>query len=262
MNTKSLYTLFINLLFPVIVFSQCYYSNSVFRAGEQIEYNIKYNLGFIWLDAGHVSFKVDSLILNEEAVYKFISKGSSYEKYDWIYKVRESYETICTCEPMKPLSYKRNSIEGSYFAIEEYQFNYEKQKTYTKVQNSNRALTYDTLPLLNCGYDLLTAIYAFRNIDFESLKPNDKIYINVLIDNKWEKQYLRFIAKENFISNNKQIPCYHLKASMLEGTIFKGGENTDIWITQTKERIPVYIEAEILVGTVKAFLSKYQRSKP
>jgi len=44
---------------------------------------------------------------------------------------------------------------------------------------------------------------------------------------------------------------------MLEGTIFHAGENTDIWITQSPERIPIYIEAKILVGSVKLFLKKY-----
>ncbi len=259
MNIKILNIFSLSLVCYSFLGAQCYFSNTVFRVGERIEYNIKYNIGFIWIDAGFANFSIDSVSLNGSPAYRFVSKGSSYEKYDWIYKVRESYEAYCTYSPMKPLSYKRNSIEGNYFAIEEYFFNYEQQKTYTKVHNSKKSLTYDTLPLINCGYDLLTAIYAFRNINFEELKDNEKIYINVLIDNKWERQYIRMMGKKNFNSNNKLIPCYHLKASMLEGTIFKGGENTDIWITQSKERIPIYIEAKILVGTVKVFLSNYKK---
>ncbi len=238
--------------------AQCYLLNSVFKSGERIEYNIKYNLGFIWLEAGYVIFSVDSFIHNGEPAYKFTSIGSSYEKYDWIYKVRESYQSLAYSSPLKPISYKRNSIEGNYFAIEEYWFDYTNKKTFSKVHNSKKKLTYDTLNFPDCGYDLLTAIYAFRNIDFEKIKPNEKIYLNVVIDNNWEKQYIRMIGKENLKLENKVIPTYHLKASMIEGTIFKGGENTDIWISQTPEHIPVYIEAEILVGTVKVFLTKYK----
>ncbi|MCX7863309.1 MAG: DUF3108 domain-containing protein [Bacteroidales bacterium] len=238
-------------------FSQCYFFNTAFRSGEIIEYNIKYNLGFIWLDAGYVTFAVDSILWNNEYVYKFTSIGSSYEKYDWIYKVRESYQALAYPSPLKSISYKRNSIEGDYFAIEEYFFDYTQKKTYSTTFNSKKNKTTDTLNFPECGYDLLTAIYAFRNINFENVKPNEKIYINVIIDNKWEKQYLRMIGKETIMVNNKPIATYHLKANMIEGTIFKGGENTDIWISQTKAHIPVYIEAEILVGTVKLFLTKY-----
>lgn len=259
MKSLTLYLVTI-LILTSIRFSQaqCYLSNAVFKSGERIEYNIKYNLGFIWLDAGYVIFSVDSVMYNGEPAYKFSSVGSSYEKYDWIYKVRESYQSLAYINPLKPISYKRNSIEGDYFAIEEYSFDYTTKKTFSKVHNSNKKPTYDTLNFPDCGYDLLTAIYAFRNLDFEKIKPNEKIYLNVIIDNKWEKQYMRMIGKENLKVENKVIPTYHLKASMIEGTIFKGGENTDIWISQTPEHIPVYIEAEILVGTVKVFLTKYK----
>ncbi len=251
------YLLLFIVLTPNMLLAQCFYTNHSFKAGEKIEYNIKYNLGFIWIDAGYVSFEVDSSTFQGKPIYIFTSKGSSYEKYDWIYKVRESFVSKAYQNPLKSISYNRNSIESDYFAIEEYKFIYEKQKVYSKVHNSKKNLTYDTLNLPNCAYDLLTAIYAFRNFDFENLKPNEKIPIIVIIDNKWEQQYLRFIKKENFQSNNKTIPCYHLKASMLEGTIFHAGENTDIWITQSPERIPIYIEAKILVGSVKLFLKKY-----
>ena len=251
------YLLLFTVLIPSMVLAQCFYTNHAFKSGERIEYNIKYNLGFIWIDAGFVSFQVDSEMYQGKPVYKFTSKGSSYEKYDWIYKVRESFVSRAYQTPLMPISYMRNSIEGDYFAIEEYAFNYDKNLVFSKVQNTKKKLTYDTLSLPNCAYDLLTAIYAFRNFDFEHLKPNEIIPLTVIIDNKWEKQYLRFINKENFKSNNKTVPCYHIKAAMLEGTIFHAGENTDIWITQSSERIPIYIEAKILVGTVKVFLKKY-----
>lgn len=239
------------------LFAQCFYTNQAFHTGEKIEYNIKYSLGFIWIDAGYVSFQVDTEMYQGKSVYKFTSKGSSYEKYDWIYKVREYYVSRAFKAPLIPISYSRNSIEGDYFAIEEYLFNYEKSKVYSKIHNSKKSLSFDTLSLPNCAYDLLTAIYAFRNFDFEHLKPNERVPLKVIIDNKWENQYLRFIKKDNFKSNRQTIACYHLKASMLEGTIFHAGENTDIWITQGPEHIPIYIEAKILVGSVKLFLKKY-----
>ena len=43
---------------------------------------------------------------------------------------------------------------------------------------------------------------------------------------------------------------------MVEGTIFKGDEDVLVWITDDDNHIPVYIEAKILVGTVKAYLKE------
>jgi hypothetical protein len=246
------------LLIKLHGFSQCFFTNTAFKNGEKIEYDIKYNFGFISIDAGFVSFEVDSTALNGKPVYKFISKGSSYEKYDWIYKVRESYVSYAYCTPLKPISYTRNSLEGSYFSIEQYNFDYPDKKVFSKIQNSNTLLTRDTLPLSNYTYDLLTAIYAFRNFDFEKLQVNQRVPLAVVIDNKCESLYFRMMGKEDFVSNKKKIPCYRIKASMLEGTIFHAGEQTEIWVTELSPHIPIYIEAEILVGTVKAYLKNYK----
>ena len=41
---------------------------------------------------------------------------------------------------------------------------------------------------------------------------------------------------------------------MVQGTIFKGNEDVLVWVTDDGNRIPVYIEAKIIVGTVKADL--------
>jgi hypothetical protein len=41
---------------------------------------------------------------------------------------------------------------------------------------------------------------------------------------------------------------------MVRGTIFRGDEDVLVWVTDDENRIPVYIEAKILVGTVKAYL--------
>jgi hypothetical protein len=41
---------------------------------------------------------------------------------------------------------------------------------------------------------------------------------------------------------------------LIEGTIFKGGEDMYVWVTDDKNRIPVLVEAKILIGSVKAYL--------
>jgi len=42
---------------------------------------------------------------------------------------------------------------------------------------------------------------------------------------------------------------------LVDGTIFKGGEGMTVWVTDDKNKIPVMVEAQILVGSVKAILT-------
>jgi hypothetical protein len=38
----------------------------------------------------------------------------------------------------------------------------------------------------------------------------------------------------------------------VSGTIFSGGEDLFVWITDDRNKIPILVEAKILVGSVKA----------
>ena len=41
---------------------------------------------------------------------------------------------------------------------------------------------------------------------------------------------------------------------MVQGTIFRGDEDVLVWVTDDENKIPIYIQAKIIVGTVKAYL--------
>lgn len=244
------------------MFSQNFMDQKVFRSGEKFAYNIMYNLGPLWVNAGKVEFSVDSTQLNNKPVYVFKSSGVSYSDYDWVMKVREVFMTYAECEPLRPLTYARKSIEGSYFANETYKFDYNKAKLYSEIENSKVKRIVDTLDLRSGTLDLLTAIYACRSIDFSKYKIGDIIPLYVLIDNNYESIKIKLIGTDYYkINKGKKIKCIKFSASLIAGTIFKANDTMTILVTDDNIHLPVYIEADILVGSVKAFLSSFSGLK-
>ena len=51
-----------------------------------------------------------------------------------------------------------------------------------------------------------------------------------------------------------EIDCMKFSAMLIQGSVFKGGEKMFLWVTNDKNRIPVYIESPIIVGSVRATL--------
>ena len=76
-----------------------------------------------------------------------------------------------------------------------------------------------------------------------------------------DEQLLKIAEKIKSESKGKKYNCIKFSASLLSGTIFTSGENMKIWVTNDSFHIPVYIEADILVGSVKAFISSYNGNK-
>jgi hypothetical protein len=109
---------------------------------------------------------------------------------------------------------------------------------------------------------MLTAVYACRNINFKKLKNNDTIVLKMLVDNKIYNLYLRYLSKDKVKQNDSLLyNCRRFSALMIEGTIFSGGEDLQVWISDDKARIPVKIVANILIGSVVAKVNEIQGNK-
>ena len=89
------------------------------------------------------------------------------------------------------------------------------------------------------------------------MKPDTKIPISVIIDDNIYPIYIRELGKE-VVENQDgtKYRCIKFSAKMVQGTIFKGDEDILVWVTDDENKIPVYIEAKILVGTVKAYVKE------
>lgn len=260
---KKLY-LFILLTIPLNFFAQdsCVVTNNAFKDGEYLNYKIYYNWTMIWLSAGEVSFTTSLVEMRKKKVYHFYGKGETYPKYDWIYKVRDTYESYADTTSLKPLRFKRKTQEGKHFAQDDYLFSSKKNKVYTAELRDDKPLKIDSIQLNSCTNDVMTAIYYARNIDFSSYKVNDTIPITFCLDGVVYDSYMRYAGREVIESKLLgKVKCIKFCPKLIEGTIFKSGEEMTVWVTDDKNRVPVYIETPITVGHIKVKLVEYKGLK-
>lgn len=256
---KQVYLFF--LIFVVLGLSQshsqCKVSNGSFNPGEKLAFQVYFHWGLVWINAGEVFFTVKTDSTPSPKTYKFASYGWSHKKYDWLFKVRDYYEVTVSSSNLKPIFFKRKTSEGGFNTNNQYKFDYKEKKVYTETQNSDKPFTKDTLELIPCLFDVLSAVYYARNIDFSDKKVGDKIPITFIVDNKIYEAFVRYLGKETIKSkNNKSYKCIKFSAHMPEGTIFNKGESHYVWVTDDKNRIPILVEANIFIGSIKAYFEK------
>ncbi|MCK5823692.1 MAG: DUF3108 domain-containing protein, partial [Bacteroidales bacterium] len=187
------FILFFVLIFNAVFisYSQCDSKVTAFTYGEKVTYSIYYNLSFLWFNAGEAHFDIYKKTHKNHSVFYFKSYGKTINHYDWFYKVRDSYEAFSEPDTLKSIKFYRNTYEGGYKVKNKFFFNNGKNKIYTITQNTNKPLTYDTLNYDACTFDVLTAIYYCRNIDYSKYQINDTIPVCVIIDNEICHLYLR-----------------------------------------------------------------------
>lgn len=234
-----------------------------FAPGELLTYKAYYNWGFIWLDAANVSFSVQDTIADGKEAFLFNSKGISLQEYDWFFKVRDYYTSIAYKEPFQPQYFRRNTYEGGHKVDNIYHFNTKDGLAYMSTENSDMPLKLDTLPVSSETYDLLTAVYYARGVDYSKLKKDEKVPVTVISDGEIHNLYIRYKGIEEVETRESKVRyrCAKFTVLLIEGTIFNESEDMTIWVTDDDARIPVIVEAQILIGSVKAIIDSIAGNK-
>ncbi len=241
---------------------QCPVENMSFGRGEKLTYEVSYNWGFLWVKAGEVSFKTDTITINNKLYFHLKSTGRSYSFYDWFFKVRDSFTSVADTQTLLPVEFHRKTSEGNYKVDNSYIFDRVNNQLISSTKNSKKKLTTDTLNLQPCTFDVLSAVYYTRTIDFADKKPGDEIFIKFIVDGELYEIPVKYLQKE-VIKNRDGFSynCIKFSAKLVPGTIFEEGKEVFVWVTDDDNKIPILVEASIIVGSVKAYLTEYQNIK-
>lgn len=226
----------------------CGVKNTTFINGERTTFKVFYNVIGIFVDAGTATFTVNLEKYNSRPVYHVMGVGNSNSRYDWIFKVRDRYESYVDTATLKPYKFIRNVDEGGYKKYENITFNHEA---------GTAVSTKGVFKVPDCIQDVLSAIFYFRNFDFEKYKPGDKIPFRMFLDDEVHELYIRYLGKEIVKTRYGRFNSIKFKPLLIGGTIFEGGEKMTVWVSDDKNRLPLRVESPISVGSVKVDMMGY-----
>lgn len=226
----------------------CGIRNTAFQQGESIGYNVFYSVAGVYVNAGTATFSTELEKLNGKTVYHVIGDGKSNSSYDWIFKVRDRYESYIDTANLQPLKFIRNISEGGYKKYQNVTFN---QQTNTAITNEG------VFKVPNCIQDVLSSIYYARNIDFNKYKVNDPIPFDMFLDNEVQHLYIRYLGREDVKTKYGKFHAIKFKPLLVKGTLFKGGEKMTVWVSDDANHVPLRIESPIVVGSVKVDMMQY-----
>lgn len=250
---KSRLLIILSLLFSLEAVSQepgfCGLSNSAYESGEKLTYKVFYNVSFMYVGAGEVTFTTSLDQLNDVPVYHVVGKGYTYRSYDWIFKVRDQYETFIDTASLLPLRFIRNVNEGDYHKYNIVTFDHPHHKAVSRK---------GTYQVSDCVQDVLSAIYYARNINFSQYHPGDKIPFAMFLDDEVYHIYIRYLGKGTVSTKYGKFKAIEFSPLLIKGTIFQGGEKMTVWVSDDENRIPLRINSPITVGSIKVDLIGYQ----
>ena len=232
--------------FSVLGFSQ---TNLPYNVGEYAEYKISFGP----INVGYAELEVKEIIsVNNKPSFHIIGKGRTAPFFDWVFKVRDVYETFIDTTTLLPLAFIREVREGGHFISQHYNFNH----------NNSNVVTQDSIfkiPIQT--QDMLSAFFYSRTVNRDSVLNSGAFSVPIFMDD--ENYFLEIKYLKNEIVDTKwgKIDCMVFKPKMQEGRIFEDGEEMKIWITDDKNHLLLRVETIIWTGLIKAVLQDYKHVK-
>ena len=253
-NKISILLLLISIVSDYTSQENCITNSLPFKGGEEVIYNIEYLMGKTWVTAGKARFIVKDSLYKNENCYYVEGKGRTLKNYDWFFKVRDKYASFISKKTMLPIHFIRRVREGDFYLDYDYHFDYNKYKARV-YEKRKQGYKKDSMDIIECSFDIMSSVYFSRAIHFNKYSINDTIPLNVILDKEiFEDLFLIYKGKKKITSQNKKvIDCIHFQANLIEGTIFKANESMNVYVSDDLNRIPIYVEAEILVGAIRVY---------
>ncbi len=240
----------------------CSITNRAFGAGEQVCYEVSYTWFLIWTDVGEACFSVDADNRFGKTLLHLKATGKSYFFYDWFFKVRDLYESWVDPVTLTPYYFNRNIYEGGFTKENEYWFGQPNRSVKIRVRRRGGPNRYVSLKVTPCTFDVVTAIYFTRCLDFSSAKSGAAYPVTVLMDEEIYAVKYRYLGKGNVkLSGFGSIACLKFQIDVVAGDIFSQGQKIYVWVTDDINKLPVYIESPIRVGSIRARIKNFSGLK-
>lgn len=222
---------------------------TVFSKGEKLKYLAHYGI----INAGEATIEIstNSHYVNGEMSTKIIGKGYSTGAFDFFFKVRDSYITYMNAESLEPYRFVRHVDEGGYIIDQEYNFDHKNQQVITEKN--------DTMDVPIGIQDLVSSYYYARSIDLDHYNVGDILTFKAFVDERIESIRIKYIGKETIKIKSGKYRCFKFQPVVQSGRVFKDPDDLVVYISDDKNRIPVLIEAKVIVGSVKLELMTTER---
>ncbi len=226
--------------------------------GEYLSYDVSYNLGPTWSNIALVTFVTTKEVLGGREVLHMKLNGKTYPMYDHLFKIRDSYESWVnprTWEPIKFLQYtvhNKNTIllsqlfyPAQLFFLYSYKLN-------------NEPVTKGQIPVEKCMYDMVSASYFPRTLDLENMRPGTAIPVSLVFNNQPTSLQMIAAGKGTIEARNGKKYLCNKFTIRINSTVyfFKEGSDVVVWLTADKNKVPVFVEAELIIGSVKIYLKE------
>lgn len=236
--------------------AQCRVTNQAFASGEEIKYDLYFNFGIVNARAGSGSLTVSDANYRGVNAYKTVMMLNTSGLAGALYTVQDTLTSYVDLD-LRPLLFTKEALEGKDYSVERQSYTYRDNSIDIRtIRYWNGEESFDeVMTTEECTYDYLSVLSYVRNFDFSGMSPGDRQYIRFISGKRAVNMYVNYHGIAQVKANDgKNYEVINITLTIHDDAFTNQKDALKASLTNDLNRIPVVIDTNLKIGSVKAML--------
>ena len=237
----------------------------LYHPGEQLFYRVSYKAKmFPNTEVGAVEVKTSEVQLDDRKFYKVEGIGRTLPTYRWFFNLEDVYTVWIDTASLRPVRFESDIREGDYTFRSDYVYDWEGSEIRTRWQSRQRPEQHKTMPLEENSMDPISLFFTLRAADAASFREGEPATLQMVLEDTIRHLRYRYLGRETKKIRNMgkfRTLKFDCQLGSSQGYSFTDGSVFTIWISDDENKIPLYIESPVKIGSINAYISGYKGLK-
>lgn len=238
----------------------------LYHPGEVLSYRVSYKAKmFPNTEVGSVEVSTTEEVAPDgQRFYRVTGLGRTLPTYRWFFNLEDTYTVWINAKTLRPARFESNIHEGDYTFQSYYTYDWAKSMVYTRWRSRQKPQKEKQMTLTPESMDAIALFFNMRSASADSFHPGEPQTLQMVLQDTIRHLKYRFVGHEvKRIRNMGKYKTlkFDCQLGTTEGFSFSDGTTFTLWISDDQNKIPLYIESPVRVGSINAYISGYKGLK-
>lgn len=235
----------------------------LYQPGESLRYRISYRAKlFPNTEVGEVRLATTRTTDDQGAVrYQVTGSGRTLAAYRLFFSIDDVYRVLIDTATLRPLRFSSDLHEGDYTFWSRYAYDWEARRVATRWQSRQRPVQEASLPLTDESLDAISLFFRMRSAEVSDFREGEPRALQMVLEDTVRTIRFRYLGREKkkvrslgYFDTLK----FECQLGTTEGFSFTDGTLFTMWISDDRNKIPLYMESPIRVGSINVYLVDFE----
>ena len=233
-----------------------------YHPGEQLFYAVSYRAKmFPNTELGAVEVRTTEAEFDGRPCYRVAGVGRTLPTYRWFYNMEDVYTVFVDTLSLRPLCFTGDLREGDYTFECRYDYDWPDSTVHTRWRSRQRPFREKHLRLSDASLDAVSLFFNLRAARAEAFEPGVPATLEMVLQDTIRRIDYRYLGRETRKIRNLgkfRTLKFECQLGTSEGYSFTDGTVFTLWVSDDDNKIPLYIESPVKVGSINVYLSGYE----